>query len=79
MLLASRLRVDVPLSVRVMAVLNSGRVWVVCCPRVWIGSGTLALFYSLSYCPVPLLSLCLLSQHCWFRVVSLWQGCVIVG
>ena len=26
----------------------------------------------------PLLSLCLPSQHCWFRVVCLWQGCVIV-
>lgn len=23
-------------------------------------------------------SLCLLSQRCWFRCVSLWQGCVIV-
>lgn len=30
----------------------------------------LALFCSLSYCLVPLLPLCLLSQHCWFRVVS---------
>lgn len=28
-------------------------------------------------CPL-LLSLCLLSQRCWFRVVFLWQGCVIV-
>lgn len=23
-------------------------------------------------------ALCLLSQHCWFSVVSLWQDCVIV-
>lgn len=34
------------------------------------------------HCPVPLTSscpsVCLLSQHCWFRVVSLCQGCVIV-
>lgn len=42
-----------------------------------IGSGVLCcsvpLFFVLSH---P--SLCLLSQHCWFRVVSLWQVCVIV-
>ena len=61
------------------------RVWcVVCCPRVWIGSSLshcsrpfhivlalLVLSYFLSCCPLSLLPLCLLSQHCWFRVVSL--------
>ena len=31
----------------------------------------LVLFYSLLYCSVPLPSLCSLSQHCWFGVVSL--------
>lgn len=30
-----------------------------------------------SFLPLPP-SMCLLSQHCWFRVVSLWQGGVIV-
>lgn len=34
----------------------------------------LALSYSLPYCSVPLLPLCLLLQHCWFSAVSLWQG-----
>lgn len=51
----------------------------VCCdalPSDWVRH--LALSYSLSCCLVPLLSLCLLSQHCWFRVVFLWHGCVIV-
>ena len=27
----------------------------------------------------PFLSLCLLLQHCWFRVVSLWNGGGVMG
>ena len=43
--------------------------WCVRCPRVRVESGIL-------YCPAPLFciasySVCLLSRHCWFRVVSL--------
>lgn len=35
---------------------------------------------ALSCSPLALsrLSVCSLSQHCWFSAVSLWQGCVIV-
>lgn len=65
-----RLCVGVPLVVYPVALLNGG--WGVCCAALssdW--AGTLALFYFLSYCSVPLLSLCLLSQHCWFGCVSL--------
>ena len=47
-------------------------------PVFGLGPALFALSYSLSYCLVPLLLLCLLSQHCWFRGVFLWQGCVIV-
>lgn len=41
------------------------------CAVVAVVEPCLALFYSSP------LSLCLLSQHCWFRCASLWQGCVI--
>lgn len=72
-----RLCVGVPLVVYPVALLNGGSgVRCVALSSDWVGH--LALSCSLSYCSATLLSLCLLSQHCWFSVVSLWQGCVIV-
>ena len=45
------------------------RFFLVLCCRVCCGWGSAVGVVSCS----PLLSLCLLSQHCWFRVVSLWN------
>lgn len=62
--------VGVPLVVYPVALLNGGCG--VCCDALssdWVRR--LVLSCSLSYCPVPFLSLCLLSQHCWFSAVSL--------
>lgn len=48
-------------------------MWAVCCPVFGLGLAPCIVLLP-SYCPVPLLSLCLLSQYCWFRVVSLWNS-----
>lgn len=47
-----------------------GRVSVAC--GVW----RVASYCEWLYPSLPFV--CPLSQHCWFSVVSLWQGCVIV-
>lgn len=51
----------------------------VCCCGIAVAVGVMVVmrsvvFLLLFFLPSP----CSLSQHCWFRVVSLWQGCVIV-
>lgn len=81
-LLASLSACWCPPRVCVVAVLNGGSG--VCCDAPcsdWVRH--LALSCPPLRCLVPLTSsrpsVCLLSQHCWFRVVSLCQGCVIVG
>ena len=40
--------------------------------------GVCGLIVNVVFFSSSLPSLCLLSQHCGFRVVSLWQGYVIV-
>lgn len=46
----------------------------VCAVRVVLLCDCVLLFSSFPFFP----SLCSLLQHCWFSVVSLLQGCVIV-
>lgn len=50
-------------------------VWAVSCPVLGCVVSCPVLC-----CPAvfPPLSLCPLSQHCWFSVVFLWRGCVVV-
>lgn len=48
------------------------------CVAVFVVGGEVRWGNGAPLSPSPSHRLCLLSQRCWFRVVSLWQGCVIV-
>lgn len=67
-----RLCVGVPLVVYSVALLNGGVWWVVCCPRVQIGSP------SPSHCLVPF-ALLLLSSFLFSAVCVLCHGVVGLG
>lgn len=78
--------VPVPLLSCVAVFVVGGEVWwcaqycccvaaaVLCCATLSCCFVRMVVFFFSFFFP----SLCLLSRHCWFRVVSLWQGCVIV-